>query len=374
MDFELGREEEVLRRAVSDFCERRVKGVALELDERGEFPRELVKEMSGLGFLGIMAPKEYGGWGMGHLPWIIAIEEFGKVFPSLGFFLEMVQLGIYLLRNSGKKELEEKIIPQLLKSERIACFAATEPGGGSDPSSTRTTARVEGDEFVINGRKTFITLAPIADMAFVLAKTDDKFNIILVEREAFKSTRRENIKGLHAMPVGEILFEDARVPRSNLIGEEGRGLVLALNAIATATRLSVASLGLGVAEGCFEHALNFAKERKLYGKPITELQAIQFSLAEMNTEIEASRWLCYKAAWLLDRGKNPREAGPDIARAKLFAVDTVNRVAPKAIQIMGGYGNITEYGVIKLLLDAVTLFSAGGTQEIMKLIIGRSIV
>jgi butyryl-CoA dehydrogenase len=216
----------------------------------------------------------------------------------------------------------------------------------------------------------------VADLACVLAKTDDKFNEILVEKgtPGFEITRRESITGFRTTPVNEMAFTNCRVPKSNLIGQEGKGLGIGLSAISVIGRTGVAGIGLGIARGCYEAALKFARERKLYGKPIGELQAIQFALVDMNVEIEAIKWLSYYAAWQIDQGKGIREIGTDIARAKLLGCDLANKVAPKAVQIMGGYGLSEEYHVVRRLRDALHLFPAAGTQEIMKVTIGRSIM
>jgi len=376
MDFNLTRQQEMLRDTVRQFADSELAPRALELDEKGEFPFDIIKRTGEMGLIGVMTPKEYGGTEMGHLARMIVIEEISRVYPPLGFFFQTGHLGHYSIQNWGTEEQKAKYLPSLCKGEKVVCDAITEPSGGSDPTATQTTAQVEGDEFVINGRKVYITLAGVADLACVLAKSDDKFNTILVEKgtPGFEIVRRENIAGFRTTPVNELAFTNCRVPKSNLIGQEGRGLGIGLTTISVIGRTGVAGIGLGIARGCYEAALKFAKERKLYGKPIAELQAIQFALVDMNVDYEAAKWISYYAAWQIDQGADVRAIGPDIARAKLVSCELANRVAPKAVQVMGAYGVSEEYHVVRRLRDALQLFPAAGTQDIMKVTIGRSIM
>ncbi len=376
MDFNLTRQQEMLRDTVGQFADSELAPRALELDEKGEFPFDIIKRTGEMGLIGVMTPKQYGGTEMGHLARMIVIEEVSRVYPPLGFFFQTGHLGHYSIQNWGTEEQKAKYLPALCKGEKLVCDAITEPSGGSDPTASQTTAQLEGNEFVINGRKVYITLAGVADLACVLAKTDDKFNTILVEKgtPGFEIVRRENIAGFRTTPVNELSFTNCRVPKSNLVGQEGRGLGIGLTTISVIGRTGVAGIGLGIARGCYEAALKFAKERKLYGKPIAELQAIQFALVDMNVDFEATKWISYYAAWQIDQGADVRAIGPDIARAKLLGCELANKVAPKAVQIMGGYGVSEEYHVVRRLRDALQLFPAAGTQEIMKVTIGRSIM
>jgi len=376
MDFNLTRQHEMLRDTVHQFADSELAPRALELDEKGDFPFDIVKKCGEMGLVGIMTPKEYGGTDMGHLARMIAIEEISRVYPPLGFFFQTGHLGHWSVQTYGTEEQKKKYLPSLCKGEKIMFDAITEASGGSDPAAAQTTAKLEGDEFVVNGRKVFITLPGAADFGCILARMDDKFSEILVEKgtPGFEVVRREKIAGFRTTPVNELVFTNCHVPKSNLLGQEGRGLAIALTTVAVIGRTGVAGIGLGIARGCYEAALNFAKERKLYGKSISELQAIQFALVDMNVEIEATRWLSYYAAWQIDQGKGLREIGADIARAKLLGCDLANRVAPEAVQLMGGYGVTAEYHVTRRLNDALQLFPAAGTQEIMKLTIGRSIL
>jgi alkylation response protein AidB-like acyl-CoA dehydrogenase len=335
-----------------------------------------VKKTAELGLVGIITSKEYGGNGMGHLARMIMIEEFSRVYASLGFFFQTGQIGMYIIENFGSEEMKKKYLPPLCQADLIIATALTEAGGGSDPSTITTTAELVGDEYVINGRKIMISEASVCDLAIIVAKTGDRFSAFLIENgtPGFDTSHRENYPGLRSISVGDLVFTNCRVPKSNLIGQEGRGIAVAISGIGAVGRTGVAGVGLGIAEGCYDVALKYAKERILYGKPIAELQAVQYMLVDSNLEIEAARWLCYHAAWLLDQGKSPRDAGDDIARSKLYACNIASQIAMRAIQVMGGYGTIPEYEVVRQLNDSIELFTAAGTQEIMKNTIGRSII
>ncbi len=376
MDFSLSHEQEMLRDTVREFAKRELAPKALALDEKGEFVRDIVKKTAELGLVGIITSKGFGGTGMGHLARMIVIEELSRVYASLGFFFQTGQIGMYVIESFGTEEMKRKYLPPLCRADLIMATALTEPSGGSDPSVTATTAELAGDEYVLNGRKVMISLAPVCDLAAVVTKTGDKFSAFMVERgtPGFDTPRRENYPGLRGEPVGDIVLTNCRVPKSNLIGQEGRGMAIAISGIAAIGRTGVAGVGLGTAEGCYDAALKYARERKLYGRPIAELQAIQHMLVDANVEIEAARWLCYNTAWLLDQGKSPRDIGNEIARSKLYACNIATQTALRAIQIMGGYGTLPEYEVVRRLHDAVELFAAAGTQEIMKNTIGRSII
>ena len=376
MDFGLTKQQEMLRNMVSEFAKAELAAKALELDEKGKFPFQEVKRTAELGLVGIITSKEYGGSNMGHLARIIAIEEVSKVYPPLGFFLQVAPIGMYILETQGTEEQKKKYLPSLCKGEKIMASAVTEASGGSEPAALQTTAKFDGHNYIVNGRKVYISFAEAADIVCFVAKTDDKFNAFIVEKgtPGFEITRRESHNGLRSIPVNEFTLTDCRIPKSNLIGQEGRGLTAALNGIAVVGRTGVAGVGLGLAQGCYETALKFAKERKLYGKPIAELQAIQFMLVDMNVDIEAARLVAYKTGWLLDQGKSPRDAGADIARAKLYCCELANKVALNAVRILGGAGTTPEYHVVRKLRDASELLPAAGTQEIMKVIIGGSII
>ncbi len=375
MDFSFTREQEMLRNMVRDFAERRVAPRALELDEKGEFPFDLVAEMGKMGLIGLVNSKQYGGSGMGHLAREIAIEEISRVYPSLGFFLQTGNLFMYALESFGSEEQKKKYLPDLCRGTKISGLAVTEQSGGSDPSNLMTAAKPEGDGYILNGRKTYISLAEVAGVLGFLAKSGEGFSVFIVEKgtPGYEITRREKRMGLRTVPVNEFVLTNCRLPKQNLVGQDGKGMGAAITSISVIGRTGAAGVALGAAQGAYEAALKFGKERVLYGKPIASLQAIQFALADMNTEIEAARFLYYYPACLLDQGKNPREVGPAIARAKLFCVDVAIRSCTKAAQIMGGYGLSPEYHVERRLRDVLELPPAAGTQEVMRLTIGGAI-
>jgi butyryl-CoA dehydrogenase len=375
MDFGLTKQQEMLRNMVSEFAKAELSPKAVELDEKGKFPFEEVKRAAALGLLGIINSKKYGGAEMGHLARVIAIEEVSKAYPPLGFFLQVGSIGMYILETEGTEEQKNKYLPSLCKAEKIIATALTEATGGSDPAALLSTAKVDGNEYILNGRKVYISFVEAADMVCLVAKTDDKFNAFMVEKgtPGFEISRRERHEGLRSIPVNEFALTNCRIPKSNLIGQEGKGLGATMNGIAVMGRMGAASVGLGIAQACYDIAIKFAKERKLYGKRVADLQAVQFMLGDMSTGIEAAKLLTYKAAWLLDQGKSPREAGTDIARAKLYACDLANDLAFKTVRILGGAGTTPEYQVTRRLRDALELLPAAGTQEIMKVVIGGSI-
>jgi len=375
MDFSFTSEQGALRKTVREFAEVKVAQVASQLESAGEFEFELVREMGQMGFIGLLNSSQYGGSGMGHLARAIVIEEISRIYPSLGFFLQTGNLIMYALENFGSEQQKKKYLPDLCKGVKVGSLAVTEPSGGSNPSDMMTVAKAEGDAYVVNGRKAYISHAGVADVIGFLAKTGDAYSLFLVERgtPGFEITRRETRLGLKSVPVNEFVLTDCRLAKENLIGQEGRGLIAALAAISVAGRTGAAGVALGATQGAYEAALKFCKERILYGKPITNLQAIQFMLVDMNTDIEAARLLYYKPAWLLDQGKSPREVGAEIARAKLYCTDMGIRNCTKAVQVMGGYGLSPEYKVERFLRDTLEMLPAAGTQEIMRATIGNAI-
>lgn len=377
MDFSLTRMEEMWQKAVREFAEKELRPRTRDLDDAGELPKELVKRMGSLGYLGVVSPEEYGGAGMSHVARLLMIEEISKVYPPFGFFFQAAHLAIYAIQKFGTDEQKRKYLPSLISGDAISCMAVTEQTGGSDPARMSTVARVDGDRWVINGRKVFITLSGVADVCAVLAKTGDRaYSIFIVERgtPGFSVTRRESHMGMRSIPVCEVAFEDCRVPKENLLGQEGRGLGAALSVIAEIGRTGAVGVALGIAGGTLDMALKFAKQRELYGKPISELQGIQFMLADMDTHYHAARLLGYLPSWLLDQGKTGREISMEISRAKAFACEVAISNATKAIQIHGAYGTTPEYGVGRRLADALELLAAGGTQEVMRVTIARGLL
>jgi alkylation response protein AidB-like acyl-CoA dehydrogenase len=282
---------------------------------------------------------------------------------------------MYGLQNFGSDGQKKKYLPPLCRGDEVMAWAVTEATGGSDPSKIQTTAELVGDEYIVNGRKIFITAGETASIVGFLAKTGDTTSFFIVEKgtPGFTVPRREESLGLRSIPVSELAFTNCRILKENLLGQEGRGLSVALTGIAAVGRTGAAGVSLGIARGAYEVALKFAKERNLYGKSIAQLQAVQFALVDINVEIEAAKWLCYYSAWLLDQGKKATEIASEIAMAKLYATDVANRACPKAAQIMGGYGLIPEYHLVRRLRDALEMLPAAGTQDIMRVVIGAGI-
>lgn len=367
--FELTRQQEMLRSMVQEFANTKIAPRALELDKKGDFPFDLVKEIGQLGIIGLTTSKEYGGSAMGHLAGIIAVEELARVYPSIAFFLEVSQAPMYALEHFGTQDQKDMYLPPLVGGEKIICIAATEPSGGSDLGTIHTEARVTKEGYEINGRKVYITNGGVADNCLVLAKTGDGASFLMVEKGTpnFIVNRRIEMMGFKAGDVSELEFCGCKIPKKNLIGEEGRGLGVAMTSFII-SRPAVGAVGLGIARGAFEIALKYAKERVLYGKSISKLQSIQTMLVDMETEIEAAKWLIYYPAALLDQGVNPRNINKFSARAKVVGAEVAANTTIKAMQILGGYGVSPEYHLARLLGDAVEIFPATGTPQIMKVI------
>ncbi|MCX5833341.1 MAG: acyl-CoA dehydrogenase family protein [Deltaproteobacteria bacterium] len=367
--FEFTKEQEMLRGMVREFSEKELAPRALDLDKKGELPAELFKKLADLGLLGISTPKNLGGSGMGHLAATIATEELARVYPSAAFFLEVGTGPVYAIANFGSAGQKKKYIAPVISGAKKMCIAATEPSGGSDLATMQTEAVAAGDGYVINGRKVYITNGGVSDYCLLLAKTGDRASFFFVEKgtPGFIVGRRQEQMGLRAVDVSELVFSDCKIQKDAVLGKEGAGFPIAISTF-TVARLSIGALGLGIAGGAFDIALKYAKERILYGKPISKLQAVQFMLAEMDTEIEAARWLIYYPGAALDRGMTPRDITKSSARAKAVGAEVALSVTRKAIEILGGYGVSPEYHLARLLNDAMELFPATGTNQIMKII------
>lgn len=372
----MSEEQEVLKKTVRSFAQKELAPRAPQLDARGEFPHDVARRLAELGLVGITMPEEYGGSAMGHLARLVAIEEVSKVYPSMGLFLQAAPLGLWAILHFGTEEQKLRHIPPVVKGRKMMCMAITEPAGGSDPKAIRTTAELDGSEYVVRGSKCFVTNGGVADTCVVLAKTrrdPARFGLFVVEKgtPGFVVGARERHAGFRSMEIRGLFFEDCRIPKENLVGGEGDGIRAALESVSEMGRTGNVAVALGVAEAAFETARTYARERQLYGRPILQLQAIQFMLADMDVEIEAARWLACYAAWLLDSGKRGREVTRDIAKAKLYTAELARRVALAAVQIHGAYGMQVEFSVIGYLLDALETIAAGGTSEVMRSIISH---
>lgn len=376
MDFGQTREEEMLRNMVADFARTEVAPRVAELEEKGEFPHDIVKKMGELGMMGTVIDKEYGGSGMGHLARMITIEELSKVYASLGFYIQTGHLGMYLIQNVGTEEQKQKYLPPCVSGEKVMCCAVTEPSGGSDLGGLQTVAEQDGDDWVVNGRKVFISLGEVSDHITFLAKTGEKMTAFICDADTpgFKIGRREDHGGLRSLPVNELIFTDCKLTGENLIGEPNRGLGPTLNTIQNIGRTGAAAVSLGLAGAAYEASVKFAKERELYGKPIAKLQSLAFKLADMNTQIEAMKLLVYQAGWLIDQDPKGPEVSNAVCRAKTYASETAVEVIEKAIEIHGAYGTVPEYPLMRYMHDALPIISAAGTTDIMRMILSGSII
>jgi alkylation response protein AidB-like acyl-CoA dehydrogenase len=379
LDFDLTNEQQLIRRTVRDFAEQEVAPVAEELDREKRFPYEIVAKLGKLGLMGIPFPEEYGGGGADTLSYTLTVEELARVDSSVGITLAAhTSLGTMPIYLWGTAEQKEEWLPALCSGERLAAFGLTEPEAGSDAGNTRTTARLDGGEWVINGAKQFITNSgtDISGCVTITAVTGqdnghkEVSNVIVPNgTPGFEVGAPYRKMGWNASDTRPLSFEDCRVPESNLLGPRGDGFKQFLH-ILDGGRIGVSAMGIGLAQGALEQALAYAKERRAFGQPIAKFQAIQAKLADMSTEIEAARLLTYKAAILKDRGENFTLAA---AQAKLKTGRLAVRVAEEAVQIHGGYGYIEEYPVCRFYRDAKILTIGEGTDEVQQMVIARQL-
>jgi short-chain 2-methylacyl-CoA dehydrogenase len=373
MDFDLSDEHELLRSTVRAFAEERIAPVAEELDREHRFPYELVAELAELGLMGIPIPEEHGGAGGDTLAYAIAIEELTRIDSSVAITVAAhTSLGTMPFLLFGSEEQKREWLPDLASGRKLAAFGLTEPGAGSDAGATRTRAQLDGGEWVINGSKIFITNAgtDLTACVTITARTgDDEISNIIVPNgtPGYEISAPMRKLGWRASDTRELSFEDCRVPEGNLLGPRGAGFKQFLE-ILDGGRISVAAMGLGLAQGAYDLALAYAREREQFGKPIAAFQAVQFALADIATELEAARGLVYKAAWLKDQG---REFAKEAAIAKLYTGELSKRVADKALQIHGGYGFMEEYAISRLYRDQKVLEIGEGTNEVQRMVIAR---
>ena len=379
MEFHFTDEQEQLRRSVREFAEGEIAPHVMEWDEASHFPMEIIPKLGEMGLLGIIFPEPYGGAGLGYTEYVIAIEELARVDGSVGLTIaahnSLCSNHIFKFGNEAQKK---KYLVPLAQGKKIGAWSLTEPEAGSDAGGTRTTAVRDGGHWVLNGAKTFTTNGHYADVCVAMAVTDKSkgshgISAFILEKgmAGFRPGKKENKLGMRASDTSEVIFADCRVPKENLLGPEGDGFIGSLK-ILDGGRISIAALGLGMAQGALEAATRYAKQRKQFGQPISEFQAIQFKLADMATEVEAARLLVYQAAWLADQGKSryTREA----SMAKLFASEVAVRVANECVQIHGGYGFIKDYPAEKYYRDVKLCTIGEGTSEIQKLVIARQLL
>jgi len=379
LDFALTSEQQQLRKTVREFAEGEIAPHVMEWDEASHFPMEIMPQLAEMGLLGVIFPEHYGGAGLGYIEYVIAVEELSRVDGSVGIIVaahnSLCSNHIYKFGTEAQKK---KYLTPLAQGKKIGAWSLTEPEAGSDAGGTRTTARRDGDHYILNGSKTFTTNGHYADFCVAMAVTDKSkgshgISAFIIEKgtPGFRPGKKENKLGLRASDTSEIIFTDCRVPAENLLGAEGEGFTGSL-AILDGGRISIAALGLGMAQGALDAATSYAKQRKQFGKAISEFQAIQFKLADMATEVEAARLLVYHAAWLADQ-KTVR-FGKESSMAKLFAGEVAVRVANECVQIHGGYGFIKDYPAEKYYRDVKLCTIGEGTSEIQRLVIARQLL
>lgn len=378
MDFEYTPEQLQLRREVRDFATTEIAPHVLEWDEAQSFPMEVVKKLGKLGYLGAIFPEEYGGAGLGYVEYAIIIEELSRVDGSVGIIVAAhTSLCSNHIYKAGTEEQKQRYLPKLTTGEWIGCWSLTEPEAGSDAAGTRTTAVRAGDDWVVNGSKTFTTNAHYADICVGMAVTDRAasqhgISAFLFEKDTpgFRVGKKENKLGLRASATGEVIFNNCRLPATHMIGKLNEGFIDSLR-ILDGGRVSIAALSIGMAQGAYDAALKYSKQRKQFNRPISEFQAIQHKLVDMATQIDASRLLTYRAATMLDAGKRvTRES----AMAKLFSSEAAVSIANEAVQIHGGYGFIKDYPVEKFYRDVKLCTIGEGTSEIQRLVIARQLL
>ncbi|MBC7401481.1 MAG: acyl-CoA dehydrogenase [Mucilaginibacter sp.] len=378
MYFDFSEEQLMIRQAARDFAQTELKPGVIERDEHQKFPAEQVKMMGELGFLGMMVSPQYGGSGMDAIAYVLVMEELSKIDASASVVVSVNNsLVCYGLEKYANEAQKQKYLVPLAKGEVIGAFCLSEPEAGSDATAQHTTAIDMGDHYLLNGVKNWITNGNSASTYIVMAQTDtakrhNGINALIVEKgmEGFTIGAKENKMGIRGSDTHSLHFTDVKVPKENRIGEDGFGFKFAMTTL-EGGRIGIAAQALGIASGAYELALNYAKERKAFGKSIADLQAIQFKLADMATEIEAARLLCLKAAWLKD---NDQPYGKASAMAKVFASETAMKTTIEAVQIHGGYGFVKEYHVERLMRDAKITQIYEGTSEIQRIVISRDVL
>ncbi|MBI4461655.1 MAG: acyl-CoA dehydrogenase [Acidobacteria bacterium] len=378
MDFRFSEEQEQLRRTVREFAEGEIRPRVMEWDEPAQFPSELLPKLAQLDLLGITISEKYGGAGLGYLEWAIVLAELARVDTSVAIIVAAhVGLCSSHIYRFGSEEQKQKYLVPLARGEKLGCWSLTEPGAGSDAASMHTRAVRQGSSWIVNGSKAFTTNGHYADVCVVMASTDPGkghrgISAFIVEKgtPGFRAGKKENKLGIRASDTAEMILEECRVPAENLLGREGEGFANCLS-ILDGGRISLAAVSLGIAQGAFEVSLQYAQERKQFGKSLAEFQAIQWKLADMKTEIEAARWLTYAAAEKADRGVLDTKL---CSMAKLYASEAAVQAAGEAVQIHGGYGFVKDYPAEKYYRDVKLCTIGEGTSEIQRLVIARQLL
>jgi alkylation response protein AidB-like acyl-CoA dehydrogenase len=378
MDFELTEDQKLLREMVRDFAKKEMAPHVKTLEDKKEFPKEIIMKLGELGILGMTVSSEYGGSQTDYLSFVLVLEEISKVSPSVSVIVSVhCALFCYAILEFGSEALKRKYLPRAVKGEIIGAFSLTEPGAGSDATNLKTKAEKNGDYYLLNGTKSWVTTGNDAEAVIVFTSAGheperNKLSAFIVENEfpGYKVSRIEEKMGLHSSLTAEIILEDCRVPEENLLGEEGKGATIALSSL-DGSRIGIAAQSIGLSARALQEAVQYAKQREAFGKKISEFQAIQFMIADISTLIEAARLLTYKAAALKDKGKNfIKEA----AMAKLFASEAANKIVYHALQIHGGYGYSKEFLIEQLYRDARVFSIYEGTSEIQRMVISRQLL
>ncbi len=378
MDFTFSKEQQLLRKTLREFAEAEIRPHVRDWDEKQQFPRDVIKKLGQLGIMGLIFPEEYGGAGLTYIDYVLAVEELSRVDGSIGITVSahnsLCSNAIY---ESGTEEQKQRYLPKLTAGEWIGSWSLTEPTAGSDAGGTQTIARKQGDRYVLNGSKTFASQGSQCDVAVVYATIDRSLGkkgitAFILEKgmPGFRAGKKEDKLGLRASDTAELVMENCEVGEGQRLGKEGEGFHDAMK-ILDGGRIGIAALALGMAQGAFEAAVDYAKQREQFGKPIAQFQAVQHMIADMAKDIDAARLLTYQAAWMKDQGeKTTRQS----AMAKLFASEVAVRVTNDALQIFGGYGYVKDYPAEKYFRDAKLCTIGEGTSEIQRLVIARELL
>jgi butyryl-CoA dehydrogenase len=378
MDFDLSKDQQLIKQTAREFAEKEIRPVAAKNDDEASFPQEIVKKLGELGFMGMMVPEEYGGSGIDCVSYTIAVEEISRVDASTGVTMSVNNsLACQPIIDYGNDDQKKKYLPGLAQGRKLGAYSITEPEAGSDAGNVQTTAVLKGDSYVVNGSKIFVTNGGKADVVIMFAATDKAaktkgISAFIIEKgmPGFSTGKKERKMGMRAADTSELIFEDCIVPKENLLGGEGNGFRIAL-ATLDGGRIGIAAQAVGIGQACLEAAVGYAKQRKQFGRPICEFQAIQWILADMATSIDAARYLTYRAAFTKDKGLR---FGKEAAQAKLFASEMAVKAAIDAVQVHGGYGYMKEYDVERYFRDSKLTEIYEGTSEVQRLVIAASLL
>ncbi len=378
MNFDLDEQQQMIKKTAREFAEKEIKPIASKLDQEATFPTEIIRKLGEMGFMGMLVPESYGGAGLDCVSYAIAVEEISRGDASVGVIMSVNNsLVCQPILDYGTEEQKRRYLPDLAQGKKLGAFSLTEPEAGSDAANVKTTAVLSGDHYIINGTKVFVTNGGKADIIVLFASTNPEakgkgISAFIIEKgmPGFRVGKKEDKMGMRASDTSELIFEDCKVPKENLLGEEGKGLRIALSSL-DCGRIGIAAQAVGIGQACLEASLEYSKVRKQFGKPICEFQAIQWMLADMATEIEAARYLTYRAAYLKDKGlRYTKEA----AQAKVFASEAAVKAAINAVQIHGGYGYMKEYDVERYFRDSKLTEIYEGTSEVQRMVIAANLI